>query len=125
MTTWTSDELSRIEAADELRIEPRRGDGTLGKPVPIWVVRHGDHLYVRSYKAGAGAWFRTVQETHEGHIRAGGVDKDVTIEAETDPDIGHQIDAAYRAKYGRYGPTYIDAMVAPEVRATTRKLEPR
>jgi len=38
-TTWTSDELSRIEAAPELEIAPRRRDGTLRKPVPIWVVR--------------------------------------------------------------------------------------
>jgi len=43
-TTWTSDELSRIEAADELEIAPRRRDGTLRKLVPIWAVRVADDV---------------------------------------------------------------------------------
>jgi NAD(P)-dependent dehydrogenase (short-subunit alcohol dehydrogenase family) len=55
-TTWTSDELSRIEAAQELEIAPLRRDGTLRKPVPIWVVRVGDDLYVRAaYGAGTSS----------------------------------------------------------------------
>lgn len=43
----------------------------------IWVVRHGDDLYVRSYRGRSGSWFRGTQVRHEGHIQAGGVDKDV------------------------------------------------
>lgn len=50
MSTWTSDELRRVGEAEELRIAPRRHDGTLRKPVTIWVVRVGDDLYVRSYR---------------------------------------------------------------------------
>ncbi|MFN2107909.1 MAG: DUF2255 family protein [Candidatus Promineifilaceae bacterium] len=34
--------------AEELRIASLRSDGTLRKPVIIWVVRVGDDLYVRS-----------------------------------------------------------------------------
>lgn len=48
MTTWTNDELTKIGAAEELEIASRRRDGTLRNPVTIWVVRHGDDLYVRS-----------------------------------------------------------------------------
>ena len=48
MTTWTSDELKKIGIAEELAIASLRRDGTLRKPVTIWVVRHGDDLYVRS-----------------------------------------------------------------------------
>jgi hypothetical protein len=125
MTTWTSDELSRIEAADELAIAPLRRDGTLRNPVTIWVVRHGDDLYVRSYKGRDGSWFRGTRVRHEGHIQAGGVDKDVTFVEETDPGINDQIDAAYRTKYRRYGETYVNSIVAPEARATTIKLVPR
>jgi hypothetical protein len=44
MTEWTSDELSKIGAAEELQIESVRRDGTLRTPVTIWVVRHGDDL---------------------------------------------------------------------------------
>jgi hypothetical protein len=124
MTTWTSDELNKIGAAEELEIASRRGDGTLRKSVTIWVVRVGDDLYVRSYKGRTSAWFRAAQVGHEGHIRAGGVDQDVTFVEEADPDLNDQIDAAYRTKYSRY-PQYVAPMVTAEVRATTIKLVPR
>jgi hypothetical protein len=53
MTTWTSDELDNIGNADELQLTTRRPDGSLRNPVTIWVVRHGDDLYIRSYR---GPW---------------------------------------------------------------------
>jgi len=125
MTTWTSDELDKIGAAEELEIASLRRDGTLRKPVTIWVVRHGDDLYVRAYKGRTGPWFRGTQVRHEGRIRAGGVEKDVTFMEESDPDINNQIDAAYRTKYRRHSAQYVDPMVAPEARSATIKLVPR
>jgi hypothetical protein len=124
MTTWTSDELTKIGTAEELEIAPRRRDGTLRNPMPIWVVRVGDDLYVRSYRGRGGAWFRAAQASHEGRIQAGGVAKDVTFVEEADPDLNDQIDAAYHAKYGRY-PQYVAPMLTAEVRSTTLKLVPR
>ena len=91
----------------------------------IWVVRVGDDLYVRSWRGRTGAWFRGTQVRHEGHVRAGGVEKDVTFVEEADPDINNQIDAAYRTKYPQYGAQYVDPMVGPEARAATIKLVPR
>jgi hypothetical protein len=79
MTNWTADELSKIEAADELQIASIRGDGTLRDAVTIWVVRLGDDLYVRSVNGRTSAWFRGTQDRHEGHVQAGGVEKDVTL----------------------------------------------
>jgi len=124
MTTWTSDELDKVARAEELEIASLRGDGTLRKPVTIWVVRHDDDLYVRCVNGRSGAWFRGVQTRHEGHIRAGGIDKDVTFVEEADPEINKQIDAAYLTKYRRY-PQYVSPMVTPAVRAATIKLVPR
>ena len=46
MTAWTSDELTLIDAAEELQVASTRSDGTLRTPVTIWVVRHGGDLYV-------------------------------------------------------------------------------
>ena len=124
MSTWTSDELSRIGAAEELEIASRRRDGTPRKPVTIWVVRNGEDLYVRSVNGRESSWFRGVQVRHEGHIRVGGVDKDVLF-VEADDDINDQIDAAYRTKYHRYSARYVDPIVSPEARAATIKLVPR
>ncbi|MGC1376697.1 MAG: DUF2255 family protein [Anaerolineales bacterium] len=124
MTTWTNDELNKVGTAEELEIAPLREDGTLRKPVTIWVVRVGDDLYVRSANGRASAWFRGVLARHEGRIQAGGVEKDVTFVEETDPTVNDQIDAAYLAKYRRY-PQYVSPMVTPDVRAATIKLTPR
>lgn len=124
MPAWPSDEIDRIEKAEELQITSLRQDGTLRKPVVIWVVRVGDELYVRSYKGRASSWFRGAQVRHEGRIQAGGVAADVTFVEETDPGVNDQIDAAYRAKYRRY-PQYVAPMLTPDVRETTIKLAPR
>jgi hypothetical protein len=124
MVAWTSDELSKIGRADELRIAAFRPDGTLRKRVTIWVVRHGDDLYVRSAYGRSVAWFRGTQERHEGRIEAGGVDKEVTF-SDADPALNDEIDAVYRTKYRRYGAQYVDHIVAPEARSTTIKIAPR
>jgi hypothetical protein len=125
MTKWTSDELNKIGRAEELRIASLRDDGTLRKPVTIWVVRLGDDLYIRSVNGRTSAWFRGTQVRHEGHIQAGGVDKDVTFVEEADPGINDQIDAAYRSKYSRYAASIVGSTVTPEARSATIKLVPR
>ena len=125
MTAWTSDELNQIGKADELQIASLRRDGTLRDPVTIWVVRVGDELFVRAYKGRSGPWFRGTQARHEGHVRAGGVDKDVTFVDEADPGINSQIDTAYRSKYRQAGAQYVDPMVTPQAREATIKLVPR
>ncbi|HTE69488.1 MAG TPA: DUF2255 family protein [Actinomycetes bacterium] len=124
MTGWTSDELTKIGTAQELQIASLRRDGTLRNPRTIWVVRVGDDLYVRSMHGRAGGWFPGTQVRHQGHIGAGGVDKEVTF-ADADPDLNDQIDAAYRDKYRRYGPSIIGGVVNPGARAATIKLIPR
>ena len=124
MIPWTSAELKKIETAEELRIASLRKDGTLRKPVIIWVVRVGDDLYVRSVNGRGSSWFHGVQSRHEGQIRAGGVIKDVSFVEETDPGINDHIDVAYITKYRRYA-SIAKSMTTPAVRAATIKLVPR
>jgi hypothetical protein len=124
MTTCTSDELDKIATAEELEIVSLRSDGTLTKPVTIWIVRDGDDLYVRSVNGRTAAWFRGTQVRHEGRIKAGGVAKDVTF-IDVDPDINDQLDGAYRTKYRRYAASIIDSIVTPKARSTTMKVVPR
>ncbi len=125
MTTWTNDELKKIGNAEELRIASLRKDGTLRKPVTIWVVRAGDELYVCSVNGRTSAWFRGVESRHDGQIRAGGVVKDVTFVEEPDLAINELIDAAYRTKYRRYAESIISHINGAEARSATIKLVPR
>jgi hypothetical protein len=123
MSGWTKDELTRIGGAEEMQIAPRRTDGTLRKPVTVWVVPAGDSLYSRSVSGPSSAWFRGTQERHEGRIRAGGVEKDVTF-VNAEHDIDDEVDAAYRAKYRRYAGRILNSVLTPQARSTTIKLVP-
>ena len=58
MSGWSERELLLIGAANEIIIAPERGDSTPRPAVPIWVVRVGDELYVRSYRGPSGGWYR-------------------------------------------------------------------
>jgi hypothetical protein len=123
MAAWTSDELDTIGDVEELTLASTRRDGTLRKPVTMWVVRSGDDLYVRSVNGRDASWFRGAISRHEARIRAGAVEKDVAlleIDAATDA-----IDAAYHAKYDRRYPSIVPRIVAAEPRSATLKLVPR
>ena len=91
-SAWTADELDRIGDADELRIAPRRKNGTLRRAVPIWVVHVGDERYVRSWRGDGGRWYRAAQASREGHVSAGGVDRDVTY-VPADDEVNDAVDA--------------------------------
>ena len=123
MSTWTESELNAIAAATELRISTRRPDGTLHLAVPIWVVRAGDSIYVRSYTGPGGGWFGRATAHGTAHIHAPDVDRDVTVSL-TGTAARAEIDEAYRAKYARHGRTYVEPMTADTVAATTLLLTP-
>ena len=124
MAIWTKEELNKIGSAEELRIAALRADGTLRKPVIIWIVRLGDELYVRSVNGRTSAWFRGVEVRHEGHIWAGGMEKDVAFVEEAGLEINEKIDAAYATKYRR-SPSSVEAINSPTARTATIKLVPR
>jgi hypothetical protein len=125
MSGWTSEELTKIGTAEELKIRSMRGDGTLRDPVTIWVVRQGDRVYVRSVNGPTRGWFRGTQARRQGHIRAGGIDKDVSfVFVDVDDEVNDEIDVAYRAKYRRYPAGIINSVLTPAARAATIELVP-
>jgi hypothetical protein len=124
MAGWTADELEMIGRADELRIASRRADGSLRKLITIWVVRHGDDLYVRSAYGPENGWYRRALASADGQIRAGGLERDVTFET-PGPEIDADLHAAYHAKYDRYGPRIVGTVVSDGAARTTLRLIPR
>jgi hypothetical protein len=118
MSAWTSDELDRVGAAEELEL-------TVGsRTVTIWVGRVGDDLYVRSWRGAGGFWFRATQRAHTARIHAGGVERDVDL-VDPEESVNDLVDDAYRTKYARYLSSYTAQMVAPAAHSTTLVLEPR
>jgi hypothetical protein len=124
MTTWTADELNRVGTAEELQLASVRNDGTLRPYVTMWVVRVGDDLYVRSAYGPDNPWYRRAKASGTGNIRAGGLHHDVTF-GDAAVDAHPAIDAAYHAKYDRYGPAIVGSVVGAKAAPVTIRLLPR
>ena len=99
----------RIGAAEEVGLASRRPDGSLRPYVTMWVVRAGDDLYVRSAYGPDNPWYRRATASGTGRIRAGGIERDVSF-AQAAPEVQADIDAAYHAKYDRYGPQIVGSV---------------
>jgi hypothetical protein len=125
MITWTPDQLEAIGQADELEITTLRGDNSARHYVPIWVVRVGDDIYVRSYRGESGAWYRHAVADRTGRVRVAGSEQDVLFEPLDDATVSEAIDLAYETKYARYSDSYVKPMVADAARAATLRLLPR
>src|SRR3954468_24378950 len=118
MSAWKREELDAVGAAEELEVAALGPDGSPRPYTTIWVVRVGDDLYVRSYRGRGGGWFSRALQSHQGRIRAGGVERYVTF-SEPDGTVRAAIDQTYRTKYARYGDTYVVPMVSPDAAAAT------
>ncbi|MGW1818491.1 DUF2255 family protein [Streptomyces sp. NPDC002125] len=89
----------------------------------MWVVRAGDRLYVRSVKGVDGPWFQGTRSRRQGRMEAGGIRADVAFR-DADPGEYTDVDAAYRADYGRY-PSIVEHVLTEQARTSTLRLEPR
>jgi hypothetical protein len=123
-TTWTPDELDRIGAAEELRLASRRPDGSLRPYVTMWVVRAGGGLYIRSAYGPGNPWFRRATASGTGRIQADGIERDVSF-ADAALDVQGDIDAAYHAKYDRYGPRIFGSVTGPDAHRVTVRVVPQ
>ena len=114
---WSTEQLNAIDGADELEIAGRRW-------TPIWVVRVGDQVFVRTWHRRDTGWFGHVLQEGRAKVRVPGVAAEVTVE---DVGVGPAglragVDAAYRAKYGRYGEGTVAQMVSDTAAVTTLRL---
>ena len=124
MTAWNPDELETFATNDEIRLASERPDGSLRKPVRMWVVRLGDEVFVRSVKGPDGPWFRGLMTTRRARIRSDDLERDVTAE-DADPTLADAIDEAYREKYRHYPDAPVRSVLTDQARASTTRLVAR
>ncbi|MET0928743.1 MAG: DUF2255 family protein [Aeromicrobium sp.] len=122
MTPWSADELDLLGTAGELEIAVRRANGERGSFTPIWVVRVGAGVYVRSWHRRRTGWFGGALKTGRAAIRVPDLDADVTVEdiGGTSSELVAGVDAAYRRKYGEGGAA---SMVTSAAADTTLRLD--
>ncbi|MBX7430721.1 DUF2255 family protein [Mycobacterium sp. Y57] len=104
-----------------MQITTLRRDGSARTYRPIWVVRCGDDLLVRSYRGADGGWYRHARQYPHGRIKVRGTEHDVSF-AEAAAISTDVVDRAYRDKYGAGG--YVDAMIRDGAASTTLTLTP-
>ncbi len=124
MAAWTKDELSKIGGAEEVDVAAVTRDGSVRNRVTIWLVLHGEDLFVRSVRGRSGAWFRAVQKSKDGRIWVGRLERDIRFE-EAGAAFNDEIDVAYRSKYRRYAGRILNSVLTPEARSTTLRVVPR
>ena len=122
--SWAPGQLERIGTAEELQLASRRPDGSLRPFVTMWVVRAGDDLYVRSAYGPDNPWYRRATASGSGRVRAGGIEHDVSF-SQAGPGVQDDIDAAYHAKYHRYGARIVGSVTGPSAHSLTVRLVPQ
>ena len=107
------------------RSRPGAPTGSLRSWTPIWVVRVGAQVYVRTWHRRDTGWFGRAVAARQARIHVPDLEADVAVAVE---DIGerpaalrHDIDAAYLSKYGRAG---TERMVSDSAAAATLRLDP-
>lgn len=120
---FTTDELKKINDADDLQISPFREDGkTYGTPTWIWEVVVDGDLYVRAYNGVGSQWYNAAIIQKAGRIIAAGMTKEVSFEP-VQGEISKAIDEAYKNKYGNS--PYLPPMISNRARAATVKILPK
>jgi hypothetical protein len=76
---------------------------------------------VRSANGPDNPWYRRAQAAKAGRIRAGGLERAVSFET-ADAAVQGAIDAAYHAKYDRYGPRIVGSVTGTGARDVTVRL---
>ena len=122
--TWSPQDLRSIGGSEELQLASRRPDGSLRPFVTMWVVRAGDDLYIRSAYGPGNPWYRRATASGAGRIRAAGIERDVSF-AQAAAEAQDDIDAAYHAKYDRYGPRIVGSVTGPDAHSVTVRLVPQ
>ncbi|SXO77654.1 Uncharacterized protein conserved in bacteria (DUF2255) [Klebsiella pneumoniae] len=96
---WNPEVLTRIDAADDLKIAPYHPDmNTTGTPTWIWEVKVDNRLFVRAYSGIRSKWYQAALSQQAGKILAIGQEFDVMFAKPSDPELESKIDQAYLNK---------------------------
>lgn len=122
MADWAEGDLEELAETDEVRISSQKRDGSWSNSVPIWVVRIGKSLYVRSGDGPKSLWFARAKASRTSTIASNGLDREVALQ---DSEVRDEdLNEAYRRKYTISGAEWIEHVTSPLAASTTQELIP-
>ena len=119
--SFSADDLARIAAAEEVRIETQAPGDTPHRTI-IWIVVDGDEAFIRSVRGKAGRWYREATANPAVALHVDGRRLPATAIPATDPESIERVNGALTAKYESI-PGYA-SMMEPDVFDSTFRLEP-
>jgi hypothetical protein len=114
--------LRHVGDEQEIIIGFQRPDGSWGS-TPVWDVRVGDDIFVRSMTGARGGWYRRLLDNPDGEVRDGEHVHRVHAEAVSDSKTVAAVTEAYATKYA--GSPYLPPLVDRESANSTLRLTPR
>jgi hypothetical protein len=122
MDAMAGNALQHLADVEEIRIGFQRPDRSTGS-TPVWVVRAGDDLFVRSMYGPRGGWYRRLRANPDGQVQDQGHTHLVRAEPVTDAGTVGEVTHAYAAKYA--DSPYVQSLLSEEAAGATLRLEPR
>lgn len=119
---WKPQILSEIGDREEIRISSERTGGGYNRWTPVWVVRVGDDLYVRSGFGKSGFWYGHATGS-QAYVDAEGVQYKVSLILDRDSVSIAAVDEAYRQKYS--ADPSLPLLLSERARSTTSRLIPQ
>jgi hypothetical protein len=116
------DALEHLAGVEEVTIGFRRPDGSAGS-TPVWIVRAGDGIFVRSMYGRRGGWYRRLRADPDGEVLDGAHAHPVRAEPVADASTVEEVTRAYAAKYA--DSPYVGSLLSEEAAAATLRLGPR
>jgi hypothetical protein len=115
-------ELQHLADAEEITIGFLRPDGSTGS-TPVWIVRTGDDIFVRSMHGQRGGWYRRLRANPDGMVTDEAHTHLVRAEPVADERTKEEVTRAYSTKYG--DSPYVRPLLTEEASGATLRLEPR
>jgi hypothetical protein len=119
MAQFDADTLNVVASVKELAIRTARHPAT---SVVIWAVVSDGALFVRSFRGGAGRWYRDLADGGRAALQAGGRTLEVEAVPVRDEGVVARVSQAFLSKY-RPSP-FAEAMVKPDILSTTLRPDP-
>ena len=119
--SFSSEDLARIDAAEEVRIETQAPGGAVHKTT-IWAVVDDEHVFIRTAYGPESRWYREATANPAVALHVDGKRLTATAIPATDPDSVQRTTDGFVKKYT--GDPGLKPMIDPAQFDTTLRLEP-